>query len=79
VQQITSATQDYAVRGLAHDAGSYARDKRGIVGTLQDLALIALAWGLLIGVIVYPVAQLIGLLTCAIALAIHARTRPLPE
>jgi hypothetical protein len=78
VQHISSAEQDYAVGGLAQ-AGYDRRDKRGIVGTLQDLALIALAWGLLIGVIVYPVAQLIGLLACAIALAIHARTRPLAE
>jgi hypothetical protein len=76
VQHISSVEQDYAVRGLAHDAGARGRDKSGIVGTLQDLALIALAWALLIGVIVYPVAQLVGLLTCAIALAIHARTRP---
>jgi hypothetical protein len=79
VQHISSAEQDYAVGTLAHDAGYARRDNRGIVGTLRDLALIALAWALLIGIIVYPVAQLVGLLTCAIVLAVHARTRPLAE
>jgi hypothetical protein len=42
---------------------------------LKDVTLIALAWALLVGVIVYPVAQLIGLLTCGVALAIGPRSR----
>ena len=45
---------------------------------LKEVTLIALAWALLVGVIVYPVAQLIGLLTCGVALAIGPRTGLLP-
>jgi hypothetical protein len=44
-------------------------------GAIRDVALIALAWMILIGVIVYPVAQLIGILTCAIALVL-GKPRP---
>jgi hypothetical protein len=46
-----------------------AADANGVAWTIRDIALIGLGWALLIGVILYPVAQLVGLLTCAIALA----------
>lgn len=59
----------YALRGSAQAADPCARGPQGVLRTLRDLAFIALAWALLIGIIAYPVAQLVGLLACAIALA----------
>jgi hypothetical protein len=42
---------------------------------IRDLALIALAWTVFIGVILYPAAQLVGLLACAIALGAERARR----
>jgi hypothetical protein len=64
-----SPERGYAVRGSAQAADSFARSPQGVLRTLRDLAFIALAWALLIGIIAYPQAQLVGLLACAIALA----------
>ena len=43
---------------------------------LVDLALIALAWAIFIGVMLYPAAQLVGLFACAIALVVAGGRRP---
>ena len=72
MQHPFSAAQPVAMHANAHDAIALAHNPRGVFGTLRDLALIALAWALLVGVIVYPVAQVVGLVTCAIALAVSA-------
>jgi hypothetical protein len=42
--------------------------KRRIGSILRDFALIAVSWTAFIGVIFFPVAQLIGLLACSLAL-----------
>jgi hypothetical protein len=44
--------------------------------TLVDLVLIALVWAIFIGVMLYPAAQLVGLIACAIALVFAGRRRP---
>ncbi len=41
-----------------------------LAGTIRDIVLIALAWAIFIGVILYPVTQIIGILVCSIALLI---------
>jgi hypothetical protein len=47
-----------------------AKPRRRIGATLRDLCLVVLSWVLLVGVIVYPVAHLVGLAACAIALVV---------
>ena len=75
MQHPFSAAQPVAMHANAHDAVAFAHNPRGIFGTLRDHVLIAFAWALLVGVIVYPVAQIVGLVTCAIALAFSAAGR----
>lgn len=70
--QHISPQPGYAVRGSAQAAKGFARRPQGVLRTVRDLAFIALAWALLIGIIAYPAAQLVGLLACAIALAFSA-------
>jgi len=48
---------------------------RNVAGTIRDIGLIMLAWMIFIGVVVYPAAQLVGLLTCAIALLVTGKPR----
>jgi hypothetical protein len=72
VRHAFSAEQPGAIGAPAHDGASFVRNPPGIARTLRDVLLIALAWALLIGVIIYPVAQIVGLITCAIALALSA-------
>lgn len=38
-----------------------------------DISLIVAGWALLIGVVVYPQAQLVGIATCAVALFVARR------
>jgi hypothetical protein len=45
-----------------------ARSK--LAGTIRDVTLIAFAWMIFIGVFVYPAAQIVGILACAIALLV---------
>ena len=52
------------------DRRGASRGKGRVAGTIRDIALIALAWVVLAGVIFFPATQLIGILTCAIALAV---------
>jgi hypothetical protein len=47
-----------------------SKPKRGIFATLRDLCLVAISWTFFIGLIVYPVAHLVGLAACAIALVV---------
>ncbi len=42
--------------------------KRRVGSILRDFALIAVSWTAFIGIIFFPVAQLIGLLACSLAL-----------
>ncbi|HLL26532.1 MAG TPA: hypothetical protein VKT73_02640 [Xanthobacteraceae bacterium] len=48
---------------------------RGFFGTVRDLVLLVLGWILLVGLIVYPVAHLIGIAVCAVALAVMPSER----
>jgi hypothetical protein len=41
---------------------------RNIIALVKDMTLIGAFWLLLIGVLVHPAAQLVGLIVCAIAL-----------
>jgi hypothetical protein len=45
-----------------------AKPKRGIGAMLRDICFVAISWTFFIGLIVYPVAHLVGLAACAIAL-----------
>jgi hypothetical protein len=47
-----------------------AKPRRRIGATLRDLCLLVFSWALLIGLFVYPVAHLVGLAACAIALVV---------
>lgn len=40
---------------------------------VADVSLIVAGWALLIGIVVYPQAQLVGIATCAIALCLARR------
>ncbi len=44
------------------------KERGSIFGFLRDLLMIAGGWALLIGVIVHPVAQIAGLIACAVAM-----------
>lgn len=44
-----------------------------LAGIIQDVVLIALAWAIFIGVILYPVMQIIGILACSISLLVDSR------
>jgi hypothetical protein len=59
-----------ALRAVNFDYPSLfnARPKRNIGLMLRDALLIAGGWIFLIGLIAYPAAYLIGLITCALAL-----------
>ena len=46
------------------------RPKRRLFVAMRDLGLIALGWMFFLGLLVYPIAHLIGLAACALALAI---------
>ena len=52
-------------RGLAPASH---RGRGRFAGTAHDLGLIALAWIILIGAVVYPGTQVIAILVCSIAL-----------
>jgi hypothetical protein len=41
-----------------------------VAGAIRDTVLIALGWLILIGVVLFPAAQLVGIFTCAVALAV---------
>ena len=58
-----------AANGWAYDmlAASPSPAKK-LKTFFADATLIAAGWGLLIGVVVYPEAQLVGVAACAIAL-----------
>ena len=79
--------QQFVLRGLVDAAGLRHSAEapvaigagRSVTQTVRDLALIAIAWAILIGAIIYPAAQLIGLLTCAVALAVGSRRQVLAE
>ena len=80
---MVSAGQQFVLSGFGRHAGSChsadmpaaARGRPRIARTLRDLVLIVMGWAILIGAILYPAAQLVGLLTCAVALAIGSRRR----
>jgi hypothetical protein len=55
---------------ISHPLVLTEKPKRGLLSTLRDLSLLVLGWTLFIGVIVYPVAHLVGLAACTIALVI---------
>jgi hypothetical protein len=42
----------------------------GLIGTIRDLILIALAWTIFIGVILHPGVQIVGIAACALALLV---------
>ncbi|HEY4920559.1 MAG TPA: hypothetical protein VII40_10695 [Xanthobacteraceae bacterium] len=44
----------------------------GFLATLRDLAFIAVAWAIFIGIILHPATQIVGIAACAIALVIGA-------
>jgi hypothetical protein len=52
-----SAAQSSATRG-------------GLAGSFRDIVLIALAWVIFVGVILHPGVQIVGIVTCALALLI---------
>jgi hypothetical protein len=65
-------------RAAAHPAHSDMRTRRAgrsLAATVRDLALIALAWAIFIGLVMYPAAQIIGIATCAIALLLGSGRR----
>ena len=59
---LQGAPFDLDVRFAAKRAGG------GLIGTIRDLFLIALAWTIFIGVILHPGAQIVGIVACALAL-----------
>jgi hypothetical protein len=64
-ERLQGAPFDLRIRSVAK-----ASDARRLAGTIRDLALIVLAWALFIGLIFHPGAQIVGLVTCALALMI---------
>jgi hypothetical protein len=61
---LQGAPFDLDVRFAAKRAGG------GLIGTIRDLFLIALAWTIFIGVILHPGAQIVGIAACALALLV---------
>lgn len=62
----------WSIRGAAkprglHVAGAVAVGD-GFAGKIRDAAFIVLAWTIFIGVFFHPVAQIVGLSACALAL-----------
>ena len=51
---------------------------RSLAATIRDLVLIALAWALFVGIMMYPVAQIAGIFICAIALLLGSARRRVP-
>jgi hypothetical protein len=61
---LQGAPFDLDVRFAAKRVGS------GLIGTIRDLILIALAWTTFIGVILHPGVQIVGIAACALALLV---------
>jgi hypothetical protein len=61
---LQGAPFDLDVRFAAKRAGS------GLIGTIRDLILIALAWTIFIGIILHPGVQIVGIAACALALLV---------
>lgn len=61
---LQGAPFDLDVRFAAKRAGD------GLIGTIRDLILIALAWTIFIGIILHPGVQIVGIAACAFALLV---------
>ena len=61
---LQGAPFDLDVRFAAKRAGG------GLIGTIRDLILIALAWTIFIGAILHPGAQIVGIAACMLALLV---------
>ena len=72
---IQFGTDRRAAAPAAHPDMRTSRAGRSLSGTVRDLALIALAWAIFIGLVMYPAAQIIGIATCAIALLLGSGRR----
>lgn len=70
---LSSARQGNVVSDLsnAYDATLFAlmarQPKRSIFSSLRDFAIVAAGWAMLIGLIAYPAAHLIGLFAASVA------------
>ena len=73
---IQYGTDRRAAAYAAHPGMRTSRAGRSLAATVRDLALIALAWAIFIGLVMYPAAQIIGIATCAIALLLGSARRP---
>jgi hypothetical protein len=70
ITECETVLRDMAFEIAPRDRRGATRGKGRVAGTIRDIALIALAWVVLAGVIFFPATQLIGILTCAIALTV---------
>jgi hypothetical protein len=61
---------------LAIGPAGKASGARRLAGTIRDLALIAIAWALFIGVIFHPGVQIVAIMTCALALMVGSARAP---
>ena len=58
------------LQGAPFDLDVAKRAGGGLIGTIRDLLLIALAWTIFIGVILHPGVQIVGIAACALALLV---------
>jgi hypothetical protein len=72
---IRYGTDRRAAACAAHPDMRPSRAGRSLAATVSDLALIALAWAIFIGLMMYPAAQIIGIAACAIALLVGGARR----
>jgi hypothetical protein len=68
-------TDRRAAAFATHPGMRTSRAGRSLAATIRDLALIALAWAIFIGLVMYPAVQIIGIATCAVALLIGSGRR----
>jgi hypothetical protein len=47
-----------------------------VAGTVRDTLLIVLGWAIFIGAFIYPVAQIVGIVACGIALLVGSDRIP---
>jgi len=68
-------TDRRAAAYAAHPGMRTSRTGRTLAATIRDLVLIALAWAIFIGLVMYPAAQIIGIAACAVALLVGGGRR----